>query len=226
MTEWSRCCRFMTMSQSSSNRCRRRCWEERLPRTVRPSTQPPLNAQARQIGPYKLLEQIGEGGMGVVYRAEQQEPARRTVALKIVKPGMDTRDVISRFQVERQALAMMNHPNIAKVFGAGSTDSGRPYFVMELVEGVPITQYADQNQLNTRQRLELFRAVCEAVQHAHQKGIIHRDIKPSNVLVASDGGDPSPKNHRFWDCQGGQRRAVHRGGQHWPRPNHGHAACI
>ena len=136
------------------------------------------------IGPYKLLQQIGEGGMGVVYMAEQTEPVERRVALKIIKPGMDTRQVIARFEAERQALAMMDHPNIAKVLDAGTTDTGRPYFVMELVKGVPITEYCDQQHLTPRERLELFVPVCQAIQHAHQKGIIHRDIKPSNVLVA------------------------------------------
>src|SRR5262245_4877494 len=131
------------------------------------------------IGPYKLLQQIGEGGMGVVFMAEQTEPIQRTVALKIIKPGMDTRQVIARFEAEQQALAMMDHPNIAKVLDAGTTDSGRPYFVMELVKGPPITDYCDQQKLTTRQRLELFLPVCQAVQHAHQKGIIHRDLKPS-----------------------------------------------
>ena len=135
------------------------------------------------IGPYKLLEQIGEGGFGLVFMAEQQQPVRRKVALKILKPGMDTRQVIARFEAERQALALMDHPNIAKVLDAGETATGRPYFVMELVHGVPITDYCDQNRLTTRERLELFVHVCQAVQHAHQKGIIHRDIKPSNVMV-------------------------------------------
>ena len=145
------------------------------------------------IGPYKLLEQIGEGGMGVVFMAEQSEPVRRRVALKIIKPGMDTRQVIARFEAERQALAMMDHPNIAKVLDAGTTDTGRPYFVMELVRGVPITEYCDQCNLTTRERLELFVTVCQAVQHAHQKGIIHRDLKPTNVLVAMQDGRPAPK---------------------------------
>jgi serine/threonine protein kinase/tetratricopeptide (TPR) repeat protein len=135
------------------------------------------------IGPYKLLEQIGEGGMGLVFMAEQTQPVRRRVALKIIKPGMDTRHVVARFEAERQALAIMDHPNIAHVFDAGTTDSGRPYFVMELVRGVPITEFCDQRRFTTRQRLELFVTVCQAVQHAHQKGIIHRDLKPSNVLV-------------------------------------------
>jgi len=145
------------------------------------------------IGPYKLLQQIGEGGMGVVFMAEQTEPLQRTVALKIIKPGMDTRQVIARFEAERQAVAMMDHPNIAKVLDAGTTDSGRPYFVMELVKGVPIIDYCDLQQLSIRERLELLIAVCQAVQHAHQKGIIHRDLKPSNVLVAEYDGRPVPK---------------------------------
>lgn len=146
-----------------------------------------------QIGPYKLLQQIGEGGFGVVYAAEQQSPIRRKVALKLVKAGMDTREVIARFAVERQALAMMDHPNIAQVLGAGATDQGRPYFVMELVRGVPVTEYCDMHNLTMRQRLDLFVEVCQAVQHAHQKGIIHRDIKPSNILVALHDGRPVPK---------------------------------
>jgi serine/threonine protein kinase/tetratricopeptide (TPR) repeat protein len=145
------------------------------------------------IGPYKLLQQIGEGGMGVVFMAEQERPVKRRVALKIIKPGMDTREVIARFEAERQALAMMDHPNIAKVFDAGATENGRPYFVMELVQGVPITEYCDQCNHTTRERLELFVTVCQAVQHAHQKGVIHRDIKPTNVLVAIQDGKPSPK---------------------------------
>src|SRR5580704_1127967 len=145
------------------------------------------------IGPYKLMEQIGEGGFGLVFVAEQQKPVRRRVALKVVKPGMDTRDVIARFDAERQALALMDHPNIARVLDAGATDSGRPYFVMELVHGIPITDYCNQNQLTPRERVELFVSVCQAVQHAHQKGIIHRDIKPSNVLVTSHDGRPMVK---------------------------------
>ena len=145
------------------------------------------------IGPYKLLEQIGEGGFGVVFLAEQTAPVQRKVALKIIKPGMDSRQVIARFEAERQALALMDHPNIAKVLEAGTTDTGRPYFVMELVKGIPITKYCDDNHLTPRERLELFIPVCHAVQHAHQKGIIHRDIKPSNVLVALYDGRPVPK---------------------------------
>ena len=135
------------------------------------------------IGPYKLLEQIGEGGFGIVFMAEQHQPVRRKVALKVIKPGMDTRQVVARFEAEQQALALMDHPNIAHVFDGGVTASGRPYFVMELVRGVPITEFCDQNQVPVHERLELFTSVCQAVQHAHQKGIIHRDLKPSNVLV-------------------------------------------
>ncbi len=146
-----------------------------------------------RIGPYKLLEQIGEGGMGVVYVAEQREPISRKVALKIIKPGMDTRAVVARFEAERQALALMDHPNIAKVFDAGATEAGRPYFVMELVKGNPITEYCDREQLSTRERLELFVALCHGVQHAHQKGVIHRDLKPSNVLVEVHDVRPVPK---------------------------------
>ncbi|MBL8823670.1 MAG: serine/threonine protein kinase [Planctomycetia bacterium] len=145
------------------------------------------------IGPYKLLQQIGEGGMGVVYMAEQTKPVQRKVALKIIKPGMDSRQVIARFEAERQALAMMDHVNIARVIDGGTTDSGRPYFVMELINGVPITKYCDDNHLTPRERLELFVQVCQAIQHAHQKGIFHRDIKPSNVLVTLYDGKPVPK---------------------------------
>src|SRR5688572_10387539 len=144
---------------------------------------PPAERIGAVIGRYKLLERIGEGGFGVVYMAEQHHPVRRKVALKVVKPGMDSQQVLARFDAERQALAIMDHPNITKVLDAGATDAGRPYFVMELVKGVPITEFCDQHQLTPRQRLELFADVCHAVQHAHQKGIIHRDIKPSNVLV-------------------------------------------
>ncbi|MCU0917711.1 MAG: serine/threonine protein kinase, partial [Planctomycetes bacterium] len=145
------------------------------------------------IGRYKLLEKIGEGGMAVVYMAEQQEPIRRKVALKIIKLGMDTRQVIARFEAERQALALMDHPSIAKVLDAGATETGRPYFVMELVQGVSITEYCDQNSLSTKDRLHLFLQVCHAVQHAHTKGIIHRDLKPSNVMVTHHDGKPVPK---------------------------------
>jgi serine/threonine protein kinase/Tol biopolymer transport system component len=145
------------------------------------------------IGRYKILEKIGEGGMAVVYMAEQEKPIHRKVALKIIKLGMDTKQVIARFEAERQALAMMDHPNIAKVFDAGATDTGRPYFVMELVTGVSITEYCDKNNLSTKERLSLFIQVCNAIQHAHQKGIIHRDIKPTNVMVTQRDGEPFPK---------------------------------
>ena len=146
-----------------------------------------------RIGRYKLLQQIGEGGCGVVYMAEQEEPVHRQVALKVIKLGMDTKQVIARFEAERQALAMMDHPNIAKVLDAGATETGRPYFVMELVRGIKITDYCDQNALSTQERLDLFIQVCRAIQHAHQKGIIHRDIKPSNILVTMDDRAPVPK---------------------------------
>ena len=145
------------------------------------------------IGPYKLLEVIGEGGMGVVYMAEQTHPIRRKVALKIIRPEMDSRQVIARFEAERQALALMDHPNIARVLDAGATAAGRPYFVMELVKGRPITEYCDQALLTPDERMELMVSVCQAIQHAHQKGIIHRDIKPSNVLVTIYDGTPVPK---------------------------------
>jgi WD40 repeat protein/serine/threonine protein kinase len=145
------------------------------------------------IGRYKLRELVGEGGCGVVYVAEQEEPVRRRVAVKLIKPGMDTRAVIARFEAERQALALMDHPNIAKVLDAGATDTGHPYFVMELVRGVRITEYCDQAKLSMAERLQLFMQVCAAVQHAHQKGIIHRDLKPSNVLVTLHDGQPVPK---------------------------------
>lgn len=158
-------------------------------------TTPPhsLERPGMTIGPYKLLQQIGEGGMGSVYMADQTHPVQRKVALKVIKAGMDTRQVIARFEAERQALAMMDHVNIARVLDAGATDAGRPYFVMELVHGVPITKYCDDNRLTPRQRLELFVPVCQAIQHAHQKGIIHRDIKPSNVMVTLYDGKPVPK---------------------------------
>jgi serine/threonine protein kinase len=155
---------------------------------------PPITERTgTTVGPYKLMEQIGEGGFGLVFVAEQQQPVRRKVALKIIKPGMDTRDVIARFEAERQALALMEHPNIARVLDAGATENGRPYFVMELVKGIPINEYCDQQMLTAMQRLELFLSVCQAVQHAHTKGIIHRDLKPSNILVAPHDGVPVVK---------------------------------
>jgi serine/threonine protein kinase/cytochrome c5 len=150
-------------------------------------------AVGQTLGRYKLLERVGEGGCGVVYVAEQTEPVRRRVALKVIKLGMDTKQVVARFEAERQALAMMDHPNIAKVLDAGTTDVGRPFFVMELVRGIRITDYCDQAHLSTKERLDLFIKVCQAIQHAHQKGIIHRDIKPSNILVTLHDGVPVPK---------------------------------
>ena len=163
----------------------------------------PLSEGAQTvIGRYRLLEKIGEGGFGVVYVAEQKTPVRRRVALKIIKLGMDTRSVVARFEAERQALAMMDHPNIAKVFDAGATDTGRPYFVMELVRGIPITEYCDQNNLPPVQRLRLFIDVCHAIQHAHQKGVIHRDIKPSNILVTLHDGVADAEGDRLRHRQG------------------------
>jgi serine/threonine protein kinase len=159
-----------------------------------------------RIGPYKLLERIGEGGWGVVYMAQQEQPIRRLVALKVIKLGMDTRQVIARFEAERQALALMDHPNIAKVLDAGATEAGRPFFVMELVRGVRITEYCDQNQLATKERLELFIQVCRAVQHAHQKGVIHRDLKPSNILVTVNDSRPVPKIIDFGIAKATQER--------------------
>ena len=161
--------------------------------TLVPSVAAPGEKAGDRIGHYKLLQQIGEGGCGVVYMAKQEEPVRRRVALKVIKLGMDTKQVIARFEAERQALAMMDHANIAKVLDAGTTETGRPYFVMELVRGIKMTDYCDEHNLSTKERLELFMQVCHAVQHAHQKGIIHRDLKPSNILVASDDGMPVPK---------------------------------
>ena len=161
------------------------------------ATEPPPTASATHsspvIGPYKLIEELGEGGMGTVYMAQQTEPVKRLVALKVIKLGMDSRSVIARFEAERQALALMDHPNIARVFDAGTTETGRPYFVMELVKGVPLTKYCDDHRLPPKERLKLFIPVCQAIQHAHQKGIIHRDIKASNVLVALYDGEPVPK---------------------------------
>jgi serine/threonine protein kinase/WD40 repeat protein len=164
-------------------------------RTAESETQPHEEAEPvnTMIGPYRLLEEIGTGGMGVVYSAQQSSPVERRVALKIIKPGMDSRQVLARFEAERQALAIMDHPNIAKVFDAGQTSSGRPYFVMELVNGIPITEFCDQHHLTTRERLELFIPVCMAMQHAHQKGVIHRDLKPSNILVTLYDDKPVPK---------------------------------
>ncbi|MCH8854515.1 MAG: serine/threonine protein kinase, partial [Planctomycetes bacterium] len=148
----------------------------------------PGSKPGQYIGRYKLIEKLGEGGFGEVWRGEQELPVRRTVAIKIIKLGMDTKQVIARFESERQALALMNHPNIATVLDVGATETGRPFFVMELVHGVPITDYCDAKAFDTRRRLDLFGSVCSAVQHAHQRGVIHRDLKPSNILVADDDG--------------------------------------
>ena len=158
------------------------------------------------IGKYKLQEKIGEGGMATVYLAEQERPLRRQVALKIIKLGMDTRQVIARFEAERQALALMDHPNIARVLDGGATEMSRPYFVMELVRGVSITEYCDENRLDARRRLELFIEVCHAVEHAHQQGIIHRDIKPSNVMVTVFDDKPTPKVIDFGIAKATQQR--------------------
>jgi len=170
----------------------------------------PLDRSGSRIGRYKLLQQIGEGGCGVVWMAEQEEPVRRRVALKVIKLGMDTKTVIARFEAERQALAMMDHPNIARVLDAGATDTGRPFFVMELVPGVPITKYCDQHNLPTPARLALFAQVCHAVQHAHQKGVIHRDLKPSNILVTLHDGEPRPKVIDFGIAKATQGRLTDR----------------
>ncbi|MBL9127247.1 MAG: serine/threonine protein kinase, partial [Verrucomicrobiales bacterium] len=167
---------------------------DRFAPATRPSGAGDAAEEGERIGNYKLLQRIGEGGCGVVYMAEQEHPVRRRVALKVIKLGMDTAQVIARFEAERQALALMDHPNIARVLDAGATASGRPYFVMELVRGSKITEFCDQHSLDTPERLELFVRVCQGVQHAHQKGIIHRDLKPSNILVTlQDGVTPVPK---------------------------------
>lgn len=165
-----------------------------------------LGSPNRKIDSYYLTDMIGEGGMGEVWLAEQREPVRRRVAIKLIKPGMDTREVVARFDSERQAMALMDHPAIAKVFGAGSTPEGRPYFVMEYVAGTPITTYCDRHKLTTRQRMELFIQVCEGVQHAHQKAIIHRDLKPTNILVSEVDGKPMPKIIDFGLAKATSRR--------------------
>ncbi len=178
--------------------------------TEQAPTQPTATRAGTRLGPYKLLQQLGAGGMGEVWLAEQEEPVRRRVALKIIKAGMDSAQVIARFEQERQALAMMDHPNIAKVLDGGTTETGRPYFVMELVKGIPITVYCDQEHLTSRERLELFIPVCQAVQHAHQKGIIHRDLKPSNVLVALYDGQGVPKIIDFGVAKATSQRLTER----------------
>jgi tetratricopeptide (TPR) repeat protein len=183
---------------------------QRVPEDPRTTDQATQEGPGTLIGQYKLLELIGEGGMGAVWMAEQREPVQRKVALKIIKAGMDTQQVVARFEAERQALALMEHPNIAKVFDGGTTASGRPYFVMELVKGVPITRYCDERRLTPRERLELLLPVCQAIQHAHQKGIIHRDLKPANVLVAPYDGEPVPKVIDFGVAKAiGQRLTEH-----------------
>ncbi|MDG3008333.1 serine/threonine-protein kinase [Paludisphaera mucosa] len=176
----------------------------------RTASVPTMEGPGARIGPYKLLQPIGEGGMGVVYMAEQEIPVRRRVALKIIKAGMDSAQVVARFEAERQALAMMDHQSIARVLEAGATEGGRPYFVMELVNGVPITQYCDEAALDPRERLELFIPVCHAVQHAHQKGVVHRDIKPSNILVTLYDGEPVPKVIDFGIAKAVDRRLTER----------------
>jgi tRNA A-37 threonylcarbamoyl transferase component Bud32 len=182
----------------------------------------PVDDPGPIVGPYKLLHVIGAGGMGVVYMAEQTQPVRRRVALKIIQPGMDSRQVTARFEAERQALALMEHPNIAKVFDAGTTERGRPYFVMELVKGTPITKYCDDVGLTPRERLELFVPVCHAIQHAHQRGIIHRDVKPSNVMATLHDVKPVPKIIDFG--VEGDRPAAHRADPLHPvRSDHRHA---
>src|SRR6266542_2366868 len=181
-----------------------------LPRDHTGVSCPPTEVPGTVIGPYKLLQRIGEGGMGTVFMAEQTQPVQRKVALKIIKPGMDSRQVIARFEAERQALALMDHVNIARVFDGGATENGRPYFVMELVHGVPITKYCDDNHLTPRERLELFVPVCQAIQHAHQKGIIHRDIKPSNVMVTLYDGKPVPKVIDFGVAKATEQRLTER----------------
>src|SRR5215471_3496901 len=167
-----------------------------------------VTAYDDDFGRYRILRPLGEGGMGTVYLAEQLEPIRRRVALKVVKLGMDTAQVLARFDNERQALAMMDHPNIARIFDAGATGKGRPYFVMEYIEGVPITQYCDGKRMMVSERLDLFLVVCRAVQHAHHKGVIHRDLKPSNVLVKEQEGRPLPKVIDFGIAKATDRWAV------------------
>ena len=173
------------------------------------------------IGRYQLREPLGEGGMGTVFLAQQLEPVKRDVALKVIKPGLDTKAVIARFQSERQALALMDHPHIASAYDAGATPSGRPFFVMEHVRGLPIGEYCNQQRLSTRQRLELFLPVCDAIQHAHQKGIIHRDIKPHNILVTDASGTAQPKVIDFGIAKADETAAQRRrasdaaGAIHW-----------
>ncbi len=176
----------------------------------RPAPRSMIEVPGSRIGVYRLLQQLGEGGMGVVYMAEQEKPIRRKVALKVIKPGMDTGQVVARFEAERQALALMDHPNIARVLDAGTTESGRPYFVMDLVRGIPITQFCDESKLSPRERLDLFVPVCQAIQHAHQKGVIHRDVKPTNVMVTLHDGKPVPKIIDFGVAKATDQRLTER----------------
>src|SRR5690242_1183538 len=180
------------------------------PEPVTAADEPVREGPGAVIGPYKLLQSIGEGGMGSVFMAEQTEPVRRKVALKVIKPGMDSAQVVARFEAERQALSLMDHPHIAKVLDAGTTASGRPFFVMELVHGVPITDFCDANKLSPRGRLELFVPVCQAIQHAHMKGVIHRDIKPGNILVTMYDDKPVPKVIDFGVAKAVEQRLTER----------------
>ena len=175
-----RCLLNLALEPASAGTDNERTHDEASPASVSPGS------TLQGIGPYRLVDILGEGGMGIVWRAEQIEPIRRAVAIKLVKPGLDSAHVLARFDSERQALALLDHPGIAKVLDAGQAPDGRPYFVMELVTGLPVTTYCDEHRLTVRERLELFTQICDAVQHAHQKGIIHRDLKPSNILVGTD----------------------------------------
>ncbi len=175
---------------------------------LRRSTGDAPSAQSSDIGPYRIVRLLGEGGMGQVYLAEQSEPVRRQVALKVIKLGMDSRRVLSRFEVERQSLAMMRHDHIAKVFDADTTQAGQPYFAMEYVDGSPLTTYCDDHRLDTRQRLRLFIKVCAGVQHAHQRGVVHRDLKPTNILVVEQDGQPVPKIIDFGLARATDREAL------------------
>ena len=186
-----------------------RLWDLGLSETGSTVDMPDDEAEGMVVGRYRIREKIGEGGMGVVYVADQTQPIQRRVALKLVKPGMDSRDVLARFEAERQALALMDHPNIASVFDAGTNDSGRPYFVMELVHGLPITEYCDLHRLSSRERLELFIDVCNAVQHAHQKGIIHRDLETVQCDDYRTRRSSNREGHRLWRRQSDQS-ATHR----------------
>jgi serine/threonine protein kinase len=199
MADERRCPRCGAVLPAGGGECTRCLLALGLTEGLTPQTDPGLSSPdpgaelPERIGAYRILDTLGSGGMGVVYLAEQEEPVRRRVALKVVRPGLDSGDVLGRFAAERQALALMDHPGIAKVFDAGTTDDGRPYFAMEWVAGVPITEYCDRERLTSRQRLELFVEVCEAIQHAHTKGVLHRDVKPSNVLVTEAEGRARPK---------------------------------